>query len=179
MRNQTKRLDRLSAKLPARERVLAILDAINRDDMKTVDSLLKSAPLKNYCQTDAAITDSVRAAEFFSMQFDRVFSMVLAMLLSAKLSVDADSPKVEQKMERELHTLVAGLDLFSKHIGLSADRLLAHSVVVDKELIGIYRRDLGGLSDDDLLAASAVCSLMGDLWNNRAFQSPFKAQSCL
>ena len=48
MRNQKKRLDKISVSLSAKERSFAILDAVRRSDMAMALSLQETTPTKNY-----------------------------------------------------------------------------------------------------------------------------------
>ena len=70
---QDKRIDKLSANLPPKERALAILDAIRNEDCNTAQSLQASTPQKRYCAPDYAVVDVVDAVEILSLKFDRAF----------------------------------------------------------------------------------------------------------
>ncbi|MDB9704432.1 hypothetical protein OAA86_10195 [Rhodospirillales bacterium] len=48
VKNQDKRIDKLAANLPAKERALAILDAFRSEDKSTATSLQFSTPMKTY-----------------------------------------------------------------------------------------------------------------------------------
>ena len=55
MKNQKKRLDKLSADLPPKERSIAILDAVRRNDMPTAIALQEATPRKSYRGPDGAV----------------------------------------------------------------------------------------------------------------------------
>jgi|APSaa5957512535_1039671.scaffolds.fasta_scaffold155291_1 hypothetical protein len=87
MRNQDKRIDKLSANLSPKERSLAVIDAYGRGDMNTAGSLVSSAPKKTYTQRDAAVTDFVETIETISLVFDRgYYSMMLELFVIDKLN---------------------------------------------------------------------------------------------
>ena len=63
-KSQDKRIDKLAANLPAKERALAILDAIRNEDFNTALSLQASTPRKSYSAPDYAVVHSVKSAEY-------------------------------------------------------------------------------------------------------------------
>ena len=173
MRNQEKRIDKLSAQLPAKERALAIVDAIGRNDMSTAKSLQSSTPRISYTQADAAVVDTVQAVEIFSLRFDRVFYSLVSTLLSLYQSERKDLGETISRTEGELCALIAGMELFAKRTELSVDQILAFSMVLDLGLMGLYRSELDMLSEEELANAKAISSAMEELWGGYSGFSPF------
>ena len=175
MRNQDRRLDKLSANLPAKERALAIMDAVRRDDIESVMSLQASTPRKSYSQADAVVVDAVQAVEIVSLRFDRAFYMLM-MGLYASLQTDNNDKDMRENVARiirELGGLVAGADLFAKCVGLSRERLLSFSMVMDGDWIEFFAMEPDDLSDEQLALAEEFRSAMEKLWGHYAGQSPF------
>jgi hypothetical protein len=73
MGNQKRRLDKISANLSAKERSIAILDAVRRDDMATAISLEETTPRKSYRGPDGAVRQTINVVENLSLRFDRAF----------------------------------------------------------------------------------------------------------
>ena len=72
-KNQDKRIDKLAANLPAKERAMAILDAIRSEDKSTASSLQFSTPMKTYSQPDLEVINVIDVVENLSLRFDRTF----------------------------------------------------------------------------------------------------------
>ena len=87
MGNQKKRLDKISANLSAKERSIAILDAVRRDDMATAISLEEATPRKSYRGPDGAVRQTINVVENLSLRFDRAFySSVLVLQVAEQIS---------------------------------------------------------------------------------------------
>ena len=76
-------------------------------------------------------------------------------------------------MEHELRGYIGGLQLFSDRIEISMDRLLAFSIANDQKLLNmrLQKRDL--LSDEDVILAETICSMIEGLWERRAPNTMF------
>lgn len=174
-KNQEKRIDKLAANLPAKERGLAIIDAIRKYDLDTAKSLQAATPRKNYSQIDATVADLVGVVENFSLRFDRTFYMLMMTLFASLQSGQSDKDKTENlaHMFSELFGLVAGLDLFSEKIGLSAERLLSFSTVIDGEWIEHFRLEQNELSEEQAALSKELCSTFEKAWSLYAGHSPF------
>lgn len=168
MRNLDKRIDKLSANLSAKERSLAIVDAISREDMNTAQSLVSSAPMKSYSQRDAAVIDFVDTIEIISLVFDRGFYAMKMALLEIDLSDSSDKLTQRHLMEHEIRGFIAGLQLFAHRIDVSLDRLLAFSIAHEQKLTDKHLQELESLSDEDKDLAEQICSIIEELWKNRA-----------
>ena len=158
MRNQDKRIDKLSANLSPKERSLAVIDAYGRGDMNTAGSLVSSAPKKTYTQRDAAVTDFVETIETISLVFDRgYYSMMLELFVIDKLN-SSDKPAQRDYVEGQLRGFIAGLQLFSERIDISTDRLLAFSIANEQKLLNKRLQERETLSDEDMILAECLTS---------------------
>jgi hypothetical protein len=173
MGNQKKRLDKLSADLPPKERSIAILDAVRRGDMATAISLEEATPRKSYSGPDISVRQTIDATENLSLRFDRAFYSSVMILqvgegVKNKIAIEAMS-----KIEKELFAQVSGLEIFAGRVGLSLERLLSFSMVLENDFLKFYRRDLDTLSDEELELAQSACSAIEYLWDSLAGHSVF------
>ena len=99
MGNQKKRLDRISANLSAKDRSIAILDAVRRDDMATAISLEETTPRKSYRGPDGAVRQTVDVVENLSLRFDRAFYASVLILQVADAVVDEKTNEVVATIE--------------------------------------------------------------------------------
>ena len=173
MGNQKKRLDKLSADLPPKERSIAILDAVRRDDMATAISLEETTPRKSYRGPDGAVRQTVDVVENLSLRFDRAFYSSVFVLQVADGVVDVKANEVVTKIERELFAQVSGLEIFAERVGQSLERLLAFSTALEFNFVQLYQRDLDTLSGEEMELAKLACSEMEYLWKNLASHSVF------
>ena len=173
MGNQKKRLDRISANLSAKERSIAILDAVRRDDMATAISLEEATPRKSYRGPDGAVRQTVDVVENLSLRFDRAFYSSVLVLQVADRVVDVKANEVVATIERELFAQVSGLEIFAERVGLSLERLLAFSTALEFNFVQLYQRDLDTLSGEEMALAKLACSEMEYLWKNLASHSVF------
>jgi hypothetical protein len=134
MGNQKKRLDKLSADLPPKERSIAILDAVRRNDMATAISLEEATPRKSYRGPDGAVRHTIDVVENLSLRFDRAFYASALVLQVADGVEDEKANEVVSKIERELFAQVSGLEIFVERVGLSLERLLAFSTALEFNL---------------------------------------------
>ncbi len=177
MRSLDKRIDKLSANLSTKERSLAIIDAIGRNDMNAAQSLISSAPKKNYTQRDAAVTDFIEIIEIISLNFDRGYYAMMAALLEIDQSNSSDKLAERHNMEHELRGFIGGLQLFSDRIDISMDRLLAFSKVHEQKLLKKRLQEREPLSDEDKELTEKICSMIEELWRNRAGHTMFSVAS--
>lgn len=147
-------MDKLFNELPNRERVIAVLDAMKKDDGELAQNLFDSAPTKSYSAVDMAITETVGAAQDVSMRFDRYFYKAMYEInraLAIKILVSHKSEKHKGKTKKEmlqredvwddhaqyyinqLYILILGTEAFSRRVGLSFERLLAFSKAMDDD----------------------------------------------
>jgi hypothetical protein len=168
MRSHDKRIDKLSANLSTKERSLAIIDAFGRDDVSTAQSLVASAPKKNYSQRDAAVTDFVDTVETISLIFDRGYYAIISNLLEIEQSDSSDRPARWNNMEHQLRGFIAGLQLFSERIDISTDRLLTFSIANQQKLLNTQLQKRETLSDEDKVLAETICSNIEGIWRDRA-----------
>ena len=173
MGNQKRRLDKISANLSAKERSIAILDAVRRDDMATAISLEETTPSKSYRSPDCAVRQTIDVVENLSLRFDRAFYASVLVLQVADTVVDEKANEVVATIERELFAQVSGLEIFAKRVGLSLERLLAFSMALENDLIKFYQRDLSTLSEEEMGLAQSACSAIECLWENLAGHSVF------
>jgi hypothetical protein len=173
MRSQVKRMDKLSAGLPPKERCLAIADAVQCEEMDTAMSLLASTPKKNYLKRDAAVTDFVMAVEITSLMFDRGFYAQVATLLAVGQSDRAESSELRKEVESELCAFVAGMVMLAGRVGLSTHRLLAFSIALEHDVVKHYQKDLETLSEKEKDLANEICLAMGEVWSGLAAHTPF------
>jgi sugar-specific transcriptional regulator TrmB len=173
MGNQKKRLDKLSANLSAKERSIAILDAVRRDDMATAISLAEATPRKSYRSPDGAVRQTIDVVENLSLRFDRAFYSSVLVLQVADRVVDVKANEVVATIERELLAQVSGLEIFAERVGLSLERLLAFSTALENDLVKCYQRDLNTLSEEELELAQSACSAIEYLWDSLAGHSVF------
>ena len=177
MRNLEKRIEKLSENLSARERSLAVIDAIGREDTNTAQSLITSAPMKSYSQRDAAITDFVDIIEIISLTFDRGYYAMTANLLEINQSDSSDRHVRLHNMEHQLRGFIGGLQLFSERIDISIDRLLTFSIANDQKSLNKRLQEREPISGEDTILAEDICSIIEELWNNRAKLTMFSVAS--
>ena len=173
MRNQKKRLDKISVNLSAKERSFAILDAVRRNDMTTAISLEEDTPKKSYRGPDAAVRQTIDAAENLSLRFDRSFYSAILLLQIADDVEDDDVNDVVSKIESEIYANISGLELFAERVGLSLERLLAYSTASEFNFVQLYQRDLETLSEEEMEQAQLACSAIEYLWKSYAGLSAF------
>ena len=177
MNKLEKRIDKVSANLSTKERSLAILDALGCDDIRMAKSLLSSTSMKTYSQRDVAITDFVDVIELISLNFDRGYYAMKAALLEIN-QLDSDINLAQQHhMEHELRGFIGGLQLFSERIGLSIDKLLTFSIANDQKLLNERLQKQEKMSDEDAVLAKSICSMIEELWKNRAPHTTFNDAS--
>jgi len=176
VKNQDKRIDKLSANLPAKERALAILDAIRNEDKSTATSLQFSTPMKTYSQPDLEVTNVIDVVENMSLRFDRAFYHLLsaAFAIQAGEGSEKDSTLAMAEKLKGIFALVTGLDMFAEKVGISTERLLSFSTVMDSEFLEYYLLKPEELQDETLALAKEHCAGMEGLWNQLAGYSPFK-----
>jgi hypothetical protein len=172
-KNQEKRIDKLAANLPAKERALAIIDAIRNEDCSTAQSLQSSTPRKSYSGPDAAVVDAVNVVENVSLRFDRAFYHMTMTLLAIGLSNHSENLPTASEMYSEMYGLVIGTELFAEKVGLSMERLLSFSIALEHNLIALYREDLKPPSDGDVALSEKVCEQWEKLWKIYAGNCPF------
>jgi len=173
MVNQKKRLEKLSAGLPPKERSIAILDAVRRGDMATAISLEEATPTKSYQGSDLAVRQTIDAAENLSLRFDRAF-YASVMILQVGEGVESEiAIEAMSKIENELFAQVSGLEIFAERIGLPLERLLSFSMALENDLVKFYQRDLDTLSEEELELAQSACSAIEYLWDSLAGHSVF------
>jgi hypothetical protein len=173
MGNQKKRLDKLSADLPPKERSIAILDAVRKDDIKTAIALQETTPTMSYSGPDGAVSHTIDAVENLSLRFDRAFYASALILQTAEEIGGKQADELILRIEEDMYAKISGLDLFAKRIGLSVDRLLAFSTALNGNFVQPLRRDLDTLSKNDMKLAQEACSEMELLWKQRSGLSVF------
>ena len=173
MGNQKKRLDKILVNLSAKERSIAILDAVRRDDMATAISLEEATPRKSYRGPDGAVRQTINVVENLSLRFDRAFySSVLVLQVAEQIS-GKQATDLAVRLEKEIYAKVSGLEIFAERVGLSIDRLLAFSTALEFNFVQLYQRDLDTLSGEEMELAKLACSEMEYLWKNLAIHSVF------
>jgi len=173
MGNQKKRLDKLSADLPPKERSIAILDAVRRGDMATAISLEEATPRKSYRGPDAAVRRTIDVVENLSLRFDRAFYSSVMILQVGEGIKDERAIEAMSRIEKELFAQVSGLEIFAERVGLSLERFLSYSMAQEDDFVKLYQRDLDTLSDEELELAQSVCSAIETLWDSLAGHSVF------
>lgn len=175
VKNQDKRIDKLAANLPAKERALAILDAIRSEDFSTALSLQASTPRISYTAPDAAVVNVVDVVEIMSLRFDRAFYHLLAGTFAILDTDGSDKDKTEDMAEKlkSMFALVAGLDMFADRVGLSRDRLLSFSTVLDSTFFEYFLLTPEEMTDKILELAKENCAMMEQFWSKYAGHSPF------
>jgi hypothetical protein len=176
VKNQDKRIDKLAANLPAKERALAILDAVRNEDKSTATSLQFSTPMKTYSQPDLEVTNVIDVVENMSLRFDRAFYHLLSGLFAAQVNDDSEKDRTLAMAEKlmGIFALVAGLDMFAEKVGLSTERLLSFSTVMDSEFLEYILLKPEKMHDETLTSAKEHCAMMEGFWNQQARHSPFK-----
>ena len=173
MGNQKKRLDKLSADLPPKERSIAILDAVRKGDMATAISLEEATPKKSYRGPDGAVRHTINVVENLSLRFDRAFYSSVMILQVGEGVKNERAIEAVSKIERELFAQVSGLEIFAERVGLSLERLLSFSMALENDLVKFYQRDMDTLSEEDLELAQSVCTAIEYLWDSLAGHSVF------
>tara|TARA_B100000315_G_C14504431_1_gene553890 strand:- start:7 stop:540 length:534 start_codon:yes stop_codon:yes gene_type:complete len=173
MGNQKKRLDKLSADLLPKERSIAILDAVRKDDIKTAIALQETTPTMSYSGPDGAVSHTIDAVENMSLRFDRAFYASALILQTAEEIGGKQAEELITRIEKDMYAKISGLDLFAERVGLSVDRLLAFSTALNGNFVQPFRRDLDNLSKEEMELAQQACSEMEFLWENRSGHSVF------
>ena len=175
LKNQDKRIDKLSANLPPKERALAILDAIRNEDCNTAQSLQASTPQKRYSAPDYAVVDVVDAVEILSLKFDRAFYHLLAGVFALQANDGNDKDRVQEMAMKikNIFALVAGLDMFAERLGISGERLLSFSSVLDSEFFECLLLKPEEMMDETLGLAKEYCAMMEKFWGQQSGHLPF------
>jgi len=168
VKSQDKRIDKLSANLPPKERALAILDAIRNEDFNTALSLQASTPRKSYSAPDYAVVHLVDAVEILSLKFDIAFYQLLAGLFAALANDGNDEDSVQEMAMkiRNIFALVTGLDMFAERVGISGERLLSFSSVLDSEFFECLLLKPESMMDETLELAKEYCAMMEKFGSN-------------
>ncbi len=176
VKNQDKRIDKLAANLPAKERALAILDAVRNEDKSTETSLQFSTPMKSYSQPDLEVTNVIDVVENLSLRFDRAFYHLLAGVFAVQVGDGSEKDRTLAMAEKlkGMFALVAGLDMFAEKVGISTERLLSFSTVMDSEFLEYYLLKPEQMHDEMLALAKEHCAGMEGFWDQQAGHSPFK-----
>jgi hypothetical protein len=175
VKNQDKRIDKLSANLPPKERALVILDAIRNEDCSTALSLQASTPRKSYSAPDYAVVHVVDAVEILSLKFDNAFYQLLAGLFAALANDDNEKDRVQEMAMKikNIFALVAGLDMFAERLGISRERLLSFSTVLDSEFFECLLLKPEQMQVETLASANEICAMMEKFWEQQSGHSPF------
>ena len=143
--------------------------------------------MKTYSQRDLAITGFVDVIELISLNFDRGYYSIIAALFEVERTILSESDKSksgkilaeQHRTEHELRGFIGGLQLFSDRIEISIDRLLAFSIANDQKLLNQRLQKLGTLSDEDMVLAETICSMIEGLWKRRAPHTVFNVAAVL
>jgi hypothetical protein len=175
IKSQDKRIDKLSANLPAKERALAILDTIRNEDCSTAQSLQASTPRRSYSAPDYAVVNVVDAVGILSLKFDIAFYQLLAGLFAALANDGNDKDRVQEMAMKikNIFALVAGLDMFAERLGISGERLLSFSSVFDNEFFECLLLKHEEMQDETLGLAKEYCAMMEKFWKQQSGHSPF------
>jgi hypothetical protein len=178
-KSQDKRIDKLAANLPAKERALAILDAIRNEDCSTAQSLQASTPRRSYSAPDYAVVHVVGAVEILSLKFDIAFYQLLAGLFAALANDDNDKDRAQEMAMKikNIFALVTGLDMFAGRVGISRERLLSFSSVLDSEFFECLLLKPEQMQDETLSLAKEYCAMMEKFWGQQSGHSPFTVSS--
>jgi len=194
MKDAEKRLGKVFAELSDKERVIAILDAMNTYQEETSRELFKTAPRKTYTSTKAEIEHTVDAILELGLRFDRtaysVFSRLASntgLILATRIKKDnpgtkSDGFPLEESWEmtdeyienmnhcdKELRALVVAAREFGREIGLSLDRILAFSIAKDDSALKEYFEDSNEIDEDILERAKPITEAFRKLWQRDSF----------
>lgn len=96
-------------------------------------------------------------------------------LFAGVASGDSDKGVVKAVAEKlkNMFALVAGLDIFAERVGLSRERLLSFSTVLDSTFFEYFLLTPEEMTDETLELAKEHCAGMERLWEQQAGHSPF------
>jgi hypothetical protein len=102
---------------------------------------------------------------------------MIAALLEISRPDSGGSLAQQHHMEHELRGFIGGLQLFSERSGISIDKLLTFSVANDQKLLNERLQKQEKMSDEDAVLAKSICSMIEELWKNRAPHTTFNDAS--
>ena len=169
MKSQEKRVTKLCEGVSNAARIRAVLDAIRADDTGLRRKLLKSTPRLSYRVHDLQVIDSIEAAEILSLRFDGTFYKIMAYFLSLQCpqNFTKHDPKklkaATENMENEMCALINGAEIFAERIGLELGQVLAFSIALDDEMVGL-EWPLDILSEEDRWKANEFADVFQEVW---------------
>jgi hypothetical protein len=127
-------------------------------------------------KTLAKVTNVIDVVENMSLRFDRAFYYLLSGVFAAEVGYGSETDKTLAMAEKlkGIFALVAGLNMFSEKVGLSAERLLSFSTVMDADFHEYMTFRLEEMHDETLTLAKEHCAGMAAFCDQQAGHSPFK-----